>query len=118
MNPVSKADGELVRHTPEPGMGLSNATLSDPPRIIPTLRGGALNPNSPSTMSPMSILRALRRRSAVASGVAIVMTAICGTAAWFLVPPAKFKARARLQVIASPPKVLFQTVDARRRWRL
>ena len=112
MNPVSKADGELVRPTPEPGMGLSNATTSEPPRIIPTPRAGALSPSSPPTMSPMSILRALRRRSALALGVAILMTGTCGPAAWFLVPPAKFKARARLQVIASPPRVLFQTGDA------
>ena len=111
MNPVSKADGELVRPTPEPGMGLSNATTSETPRIIPTPRAGALSPSSPPTMSPMSILRALRRRSALALGVAILMTGTCGPAAWFLVPPAKFKAKARLQVIASPPKVLFQTAE-------
>ncbi len=36
---------------------------------------------------------------------------VCGPAAWFLVPPAKFKAQARLQVAAQPPKVLFRTVE-------
>ena len=39
------------------------------------------------------------------------MTGICGPAAWFLVPPAKFKAQARLQVVAHPLKVLFQTAE-------
>ncbi len=111
MNPVPKSDGELVRSTTEPGMGLSNATTSAPPRIIPTPRAGALSPSSPSTFSPMSILRALRRRSALALGVAILATAVCGPAAWYLVPAAKYKATARLHVIAQPPKLLFRTVE-------
>ncbi len=47
----------------------------------------------------------------LALGVAILAAGISGPAAWFLVPPAKFKAQARLQVAAQPPKVLFQTVE-------
>jgi polysaccharide biosynthesis transport protein len=62
-------------------------------------------------MSPMSILRALRRRSALALGVAILVTGTAGPAAWFLVPAAKYKASARLQVIAQPPALLFRTVE-------
>jgi len=58
----------------------------------------------------MSILRALRRQQTLALGVAILLTGICAPAAWFLVP-AKYKAQARLQVMAQTPKVVFQTVE-------
>ena len=47
----------------------------------------------------------------LALGVAILAAGISGPAAWFLVPPAKFKAQARLQVAAHIPKVLYQTVE-------
>ena len=59
----------------------------------------------------MSILRALHRRQMLALGVAILAAGISGPAAWFLVPPAKYKAQARLQVAAQLPKVLFRTVE-------
>jgi capsular exopolysaccharide synthesis family protein len=62
-------------------------------------------------LSPMSILHALRRRQLLALGVAILAAGISGPAAWFLVPPAKFKAQSRLQVAARPPKVLYHTAD-------
>src|SRR5262249_9943595 len=55
-------------------------------------------------------LRALRRRAALALGVALVLAAASGPAAWFLVP-VSYKAQARLQVATQPPKVLFQTVE-------
>ena len=59
----------------------------------------------------MGLLYALRRRQMLALGVAILAAATCGPAAWFFVPPAQFKAQARLQVIAQQPKVLFRTVE-------
>ena len=73
-------------------------------------------PAAATTLSPMSILRALHRRQMLALGVAILAAGISGPAAWFLVPPAKFKAQARLQVAAQVPKVLYQTVETER-WR-
>ena len=43
--------------------------------------------------------------------MAILLTSTVGPAAWYLVPPAKYKAQARLQLAAQPPKVLFRTVE-------
>jgi polysaccharide biosynthesis transport protein len=111
VNPETQTDGELVRAVPEPGMGIAGATPTHSPRIVPLPRTATLSSSSAPTMSPMSILRALRRRSALALGVAILVTGAAGPAAWFLVPPAKFTASARLQVIAQPPALLFHTVE-------
>jgi polysaccharide biosynthesis transport protein len=71
----------------------------------------AATPAAGATLSPMALLYALRRRQMLALGVAILAAATCGPAAWFFVPPAQFKAQARLQVIAQQPKVLFGTVE-------
>ncbi|MGP0069472.1 MAG: polysaccharide biosynthesis tyrosine autokinase [Isosphaeraceae bacterium] len=94
---------------PEPVM-IGPAAAPQAPRIIPGLRAGMSSPTATATMSPMSILRALRRRQLLALGVAILLTSISGPAAWFLIP-VKFKAQARLQVAAELPKVLFRTVE-------
>jgi polysaccharide biosynthesis transport protein len=111
MNPESKAHGEFVRPMLEPGVILSAAAPSQAPRVVTGPSGGVPSPTSAATMSPMSILRALRRRQLLALGVAILLTSIGGPAAWFLVPPAKFTTQARLQVAAQPPRVLFQTEE-------
>jgi capsular exopolysaccharide synthesis family protein len=58
----------------------------------------------------MGLLRALRRRSALALGVALLLAGVAGPAAWLLVPMS-YRAQARLQIATLPPKVLFQTVE-------
>ena len=69
--------------------------------------------STPTTaLSPISLLRALRRRQTLAIGLAILAVGFCGPAAWFLVPAAKYQAQAKLQVVASVPKVLFRTVES------
>jgi polysaccharide biosynthesis transport protein len=95
---------------PEPPMIISAAVPPQAPPIVPTPRPGMSDPTAAATMSPMSILRALRRRQMLALGVAILLTSISGPAAWFLIP-VKFKAQARLQVASQLPKVLFPTVE-------
>src|SRR5262249_5558416 len=83
---------------------------TDIARIVPASPPGVPRTASTvTTLSAMSILRALRRRQTLALTVAILVTGIAGPAAWFLVPAAKYKAQARLPVAAQPPKVLFQT---------
>src|SRR5262249_32105983 len=57
------------------------------------------------------LLRAFRRRQMLALGLAILVTALAGPAAWFLVPPAQFRAYARLHVASSAPRIIFSTVD-------
>jgi capsular exopolysaccharide synthesis family protein len=57
------------------------------------------------------LLRALKRRLTIALGAGVLLASIVGLAAWFLVPQAKYKAQAVLQVEARPPQVLFRTVE-------
>jgi len=110
MNLESHSHGELTRSATNPTAVIAAAPLDVAPGV-PVFRSGIAKPVSAPTTSPTSILRALRRRQLLAIGVAILAAGISGPAAWFLVPAAKFRAQARLQVVAQPPKVLFHTVE-------
>src|SRR5579875_2635793 len=108
MNPESHAHGDLVRPAsastvPVPAAQGGRGVLASRP-------GPAGPPQAQAAaVTPMGLLRALRRRSALALGVALLAAAIAGPVAWFVVPSALFKAEARLLLAAQPPKVLFQT---------
>jgi polysaccharide biosynthesis transport protein len=88
--------------------------LSTAPRpaaqIVPVTRPGMPSSTAAVAITPMSLLRALRRRAILALGVAILAAGIAGPAAWSLVTVA-FKAQAKLQIAAQPPKILFQTLE-------
>ena len=79
-------------------------------RIVAVPRPGQIGPLQAGAIGPLSLLRALRRRSALALGVALLATGIAAPAAWYLIPLA-YKAEARLQVAVQPPKVVFSTVE-------
>ena len=51
-----------------------------------SLGGGSVS-GSPSTVNPMALLKALRRRLALALGLGILVSGACSVAAWFLLPP-------------------------------
>jgi len=110
MNQESHSHSELACAVANPAALMGAAPLDVTP-IVPALRSGLARPASASTLSTTSLLRALHRRQILALGVAILATGISGSAAWFLVPPAKYKAQARLHVAAQAPKVLFRTVE-------
>jgi capsular exopolysaccharide synthesis family protein len=82
----------------------------DVARVMPASALAVSQPASTPVISPMSILRALRRRLVLALGAAILAAGISGPAAYFLVP-AKYRAQSRLLVAAAVPKVIFQTVE-------
>jgi capsular exopolysaccharide synthesis family protein len=113
MKPQSHSHGELAHPITNPAT-IFAAETQQLARGVPAFPAGLARPASATTMSATSILRALQRRQLLALGVAILAAGICGPAAWFLVPPAKFKAQARLQVAAQAPKILFSTVDTER----
>jgi capsular exopolysaccharide synthesis family protein len=48
----------------------------------------------------------------VALGLGVVISSLCGVAAWFLLPPPKFVAQTTLQVRSATPRVLFETSDS------
>jgi capsular exopolysaccharide synthesis family protein len=85
---------------PQRAVGVVSAPTWEPPKRA-----------SASTLDAMSILRALRRRQTLALAIAFLGVAISAPAAWYLVPSSKFTARARLQLAAQPPKVLFRTIE-------
>ena len=115
MNPKSHAHREVVRHaSSDPAVASSAAERNDFHRI-PAIRSAPARPATTAALSATSILRALRRRHMLALGVAILAAGLSGPAAWFLVPRAKFKAQAKLQVAAQMPKVLYQTVETEAR---
>ena len=59
----------------------------------------------------MRLLAAFRRRWLLAVGLGMLAATVAGTAAWFLVPPAKFAAEAVLQVDSRVPVVVFSTAE-------
>src|SRR3954447_8086354 len=76
--------------------------------VMPWTRTTGLPLGASSNTSPLSLLRALKRRLPLALGLAIVAAGIFGTASWFLVPQAKFKAKSLLRVSAQQPQMVFK----------
>src|SRR5947207_717187 len=110
MSSESRPHSELARPVSDPAAVIAAAPMGVA-RVVPASLPGVPRAASPTALSPMSILRALRRRQMLALSVAILATAIAAPAAWFGVPPAKYKAHALLQVAAQAPKVIFKTVE-------
>ncbi len=110
MNQESHAHGELARPMND-RTAVVAAVPSDIARVVPSSHSGLARPASAVALSPKSILRALHRRQMLALGVAILAAGTFGPAAWFFVPPAMYKAQARLQVASQAPKLLFRTVE-------
>lgn len=102
------------REVPEPVHPTGQVPGVLAPRIPPATRGGHAGPPhaQAGAVTPIALLRALRRRSTLATGVALLLTGIAAPSAWFLVPSAPYQAEASLHVAAQAPKILFQTIDA------
>jgi len=90
--------------------------------VVETASVGGVQPNSPAfskkmsatpstVITPVSLFKAFRRRQTLGFGLAILAVTICAPASWFLIPSSKYQAKARLQVVAHVPKVLFKTVE-------
>ena len=69
-------------------------------------------PSQPtSSPHPMSLLRALKRRLALALGLAILVSGVSSIAAWFLLPPPNYQAQSKVLVRAATPQIMWKTVD-------
>ncbi len=110
MNQESHPPVELARRV-STAEAVVAAASEEAPRAVPASGVGTRGVASAIELSPTSLLKALRRRQTLALGVALLAIAISGPAAWYLVPAAKYKTQARLQLAAQPPKVLFRTVE-------
>src|SRR5208337_4188908 len=60
----------------------------------------------------MGLLRALKRRLALALGLAILVSGVSSLAAWFLLPPPNYQAQAKVMVRTSTPQIMWKTIDA------
>lgn len=98
---------------PRPVDGTGNLPTAPRPaaQIAPVTHPGTPKATAAVAITPIGLLRAFRRRAILALGVAILAAGIAGPAAWSLVP-VTFKAQAKLQIAAQPPKILFPTLEA------
>src|SRR3954454_4417506 len=79
-----------VPHNPRP------AVLATTPSFSPPV----------ATLDPIALLKALRRRWPLALGVGLLAAVVVGIAVFFVVPPAKYTARAMLHVNSVQPRIL------------
>jgi capsular exopolysaccharide synthesis family protein len=109
MNDVNRISGDIVGPVfPNPGAidrAGSGARTSIPVAAAPVAAG------TNSSATPLGLLRALRRRLPLALALAFVITGICSTAAWYLLPQPKFKPSAKLLVRSYVPQVIFKGAD-------
>ena len=106
MSEEKTSPGELSSPVPVPGTILE--PLSGSGVAAPWTRPAGLPAGMPSSASPLSLLRALKRRLPLALGLAILASGLIGSAAWFLVPQAKFKAKSVLRVNSSQPQMVYK----------
>ncbi|HZW34268.1 MAG TPA: hypothetical protein VFF52_26330, partial [Isosphaeraceae bacterium] len=82
MNPESSARGDLARPAANPAV-VRAAAPTEVARLVPASPPAVSKPTAGNSLSAMALLRALRRRQTLALGVALLVTAIAGPAAWF-----------------------------------
>jgi len=111
MNQSSRVTGELT------GPISTTATVveaigSDGTGMVHSAYPVVVHPQQTSGPSPMGLLRALKRRLALALGLAILVSGVSSLAAWFLLPPPKYQAQAKVLVRAATPQIMWKTIDA------
>src|SRR5271157_5727592 len=111
MNQASRVTGELT------GPIATTATVvdtigSDGTGMVPSAYPVVVHPQPTSSPSPMGLLKALKRRLALALGLAILVSGVSSLAAWFLLPPPNYQAQAKVLVRSATPQIMFKTVDA------
>jgi polysaccharide biosynthesis transport protein len=87
------------------------ATKSEPSIIVP--RPAVLS----ATPDAGSLLKALQRRWAMALGLGLLAAAAIGSAAWFVVPRAKYTAIASLQIATKPKRIMFDPKESQADYR-
>ena len=111
MNQARRVTGELTGPISTTATVL-NTIGGDGTGLAPSPYPVAVQRQPVSSPSPLSLLRALRRRLALALGLAILVSGVSSTAAWFLLPPPKYQAVAKVLVRTARPQIMFKTVDA------
>ena len=72
-------------------------------------------PTRPASLSgapdALALLKALRRRWVLALASGLLLAAVAGPAAWYVVPRDKYTAVATLQVATKPKRIIFEPQD-------
>ena len=72
-----------------------------------------IQPRSMETkLSAVALLKALRRRWMLALNVGLLCAILAASAAWTLLPPPSYQARALLMASSIPPRIIFQTNES------
>src|SRR5271157_2496255 len=111
MNQANRVTGELTGPIPTTAT-VVDTIGGDGTGMVPSAYPVIVNPRPTSSPSPMGLLRALKRRLVLALGLAILVSGVCSTAAWVLLPPPKYQAQAQVLVRTSTPQIMFKTIDA------
>src|SRR5271157_2483668 len=111
MNQANRVTGELTGPIPTTATVVETVG-GNGTGMVPSAYPVVVNPQPTSSPSPMGLLRALKRRLVLALGLAILVSGVCSTAAWFLLPPTTYQAKAQVLVRTSTPQIMFQTIDA------
>ncbi len=111
MNQASRVTGELIG--PISGSAtVVDAIGSDGAGMAPSAYPVVVHPQPTSSPSPMGLLRALKRRLALALGLAILVSGVSSLAAWFLLPSPNYQAQAQVLVRTATPQIMWKTIDA------
>src|SRR5271157_4087091 len=111
MNQANRVTGELTGPIPTTATVVETVG-GNGTGMVPSAYPVVVNPQPTSSPSPMGLLRALKRRLVLALGLATLVSGVCSTAAWFLLPPPKYQAQAQVLVRTATPQIMFTTIDA------
>src|SRR3954452_21354103 len=65
-------------------------------------------PDLPSNLDALALLKALRRRLALALCLGLVLARTSGSPVWYLVPQSKYTANASLHIATKPPRIMYE----------
>lgn len=99
----------MLNSNPGPGSDSANLPAVVPPHRAEVLSVTPAHFESSASLDPITLLRALRRRWALAFGTGLLGATVIATITFYLVPPAKYMARAMLHVNSVKPRILLQT---------
>ncbi len=80
--------------------------------MVPSAYPVAITPQTTPKPNLIGLVRALRRRLALALGLAILVSSVCSMAAWLLLPPPKYQAQSQVLVRTATPQIMWKTIDA------
>jgi polysaccharide biosynthesis transport protein len=100
--------------SPQRPLGPPPGPVAAPPRPPrpPGFGPGTPRPSAlASTPDVVALLKALRRRWALALAVGLLCAGVATAATWYLIPPGAYTAQTVLHVSATPPRLLFTTAE-------